>query len=258
MPLRPACDGPRCPPPGRRWGRPHLSRKGPVLGGVDVRRVADDEVHRAPPRGRHSAEQVALPDHHVEAEAGGIVPGEVDRLCGPVDGDDLGAGDQVLDGQRHGSGARSHVHHPRLLVVGEGLEGGLDQNLGLRPGDEHPRPDLQVEPEERLSPREVLERGSTSAGTEGPGVGPGHVRLDPPRRVEGGAVRPGQVGEQGLGLGAGAVDAMPGEVGLSAPDQPGRGQPGRLVGGPVSARHGGPRRAGRRAGGDAPRPGGRR
>jgi hypothetical protein len=72
--------------------RPNLSGEVRVRGNLHVRRIADDQGDGAAPGGGHRAEEVSPPDRHVESQADGVVPGQVDRLLGPVHGHDLGPG----------------------------------------------------------------------------------------------------------------------------------------------------------------------
>src|SRR5439155_10105807 len=114
------------------------------------------------------------------------------------------------DGQRDGTGTGAQVDHGGRLDRGDPPQAPVDQQFGLRPGDEHTRPDREIEQPERGPASEVLDRTAGGPVAYQPGVA-GQLRI-----VEAGAEQPApwypeDLGGEQLSVDPGRVHPGPGE-----------------------------------------------
>jgi len=106
-----------------------------------------------------------------KAEALGVGAGDFQRRAGGVGGEQLAARQLVGDRQRDRARTGADVEHPARPQ----LQRQLDQQLGLRPRDQYPPVDLELDVPEPLAPEDVRHRL--------PPQPPPHHLPKPPRRI---------------------------------------------------------------------------
>jgi len=220
-----------------------------TLGGLHVRRVADDEVEGAVLGGepRQHLQPLTLVQHHRRGVPVAVPLGPGEGLRGEVDGVHRGALQLERQGHRQAPRARPHVGDPEPLppVLRDPLPGQVHDQLGLRPRDEGARPHLEVAAVELPPPDDV--RGGLPPAAAHEAV-PRQVHLAPldgrvQAHEEPEAVHPEGVGHEQLRLQPGLAEPLALEEASSELQHLPRGAGGRRA----AARAPGGR--GRRAGG---------
>ena len=112
---------------------------------TDVGGIAHDEIESPAERRGQRPEQVALQHLHGEPEAFRVRPRELGCRRGDVHREDARVGTFRGDGERDGTGPRPDVDDGGIGHLRDGIEGGLDDDLGLGPRDEHAGTDLKDE-----------------------------------------------------------------------------------------------------------------
>lgn len=197
------------------------------LGRRNVRRIGRHEVKPPPRQGRP---EVALPGGypHAHPQCVGVAAGHGERVGREVDGVDGDRRTLGGEGDRDAPRARAEVGRGgRREVVGQGLQGQLDEALGLGPRHEHARVDGEAPTVEIPAPDDVRHGlALPTAGdeaAEGRQLGVGQGLLVAEVQVE--AAQPEGVGEENLCVEAGRIEAATGEVlrgpGQHAPEGPG-------------------------------------
>jgi hypothetical protein len=176
------------------------------VGGRDVGWVRDDGVEEH--AGLQAGEEIAFSETYAvaEAEAEGVVAGELQREQRDVSGEDFEHGLVGGECERDGSGACADVEDVhRLEALARPGEDSFDEVFGFRARDEGVRGDAEFEAEEFLQAEEVLQWDGCGAAlcesAEGFEVCFGQwgfgVSENPGARLREG------VGEQELGVAAG-------------------------------------------------------
>lgn len=178
-------------------------RQGGCVGGIHIRGIADDHVDAAQ-EGEKRREQVAsVPgDACRETETIGVVASHVQSGLGYVDAVDGGLSQLGREGKGDTAASCSDVDNGGALEGTEALQRGLDQDLGLRAGDEDVGGYQELVSPEGLGASEVLQR--TSARTFADEGEEERLLLGGQRlaRVgeERGAIPAGDVAEQTIGV----------------------------------------------------------
>jgi hypothetical protein len=129
-----------------------------------------------------------------------------------------------VDRQRDRAGPAAQVDDGRRVgpVDAVDAQAPLDQQLGLRPGNEHARPDRHLDPVERGDPGEVLERYPIGPGRDqrAQPLGPHRVERRPHR--EPGTGNAEHMRRQNLGVDPRGRDTGRRQNGHGFPDRPSR------------------------------------
>jgi hypothetical protein len=146
-----------------------LGRERGALVGADVGRIADDEVEAPLPRGpleRH--EPLPLDDLHGRAERVRVRPRAQDGRGRHVDGEDARTGELEGERDRDAAAARPDVGDRELArrAPPRELARAVDQELRLRPRDEHARTDAEGAAVELARARDVRRRLAPAAPHE--------------------------------------------------------------------------------------------
>ncbi len=145
-------EGPREERPLRLVGELRRQLRGVAF--RQVGRVRHDHVKASI---RHRREAVAAQQLHAlrQLEPLRVAPSHLEGRRREIGGGDLRLGSLLRQRQRDRSGAGAEIEDPqRGLPVLGGPKGGLDQRLGLRPGNQHVRRHLERKRPELLRPEQ--------------------------------------------------------------------------------------------------------
>ena len=130
------------------------------VGCSDIGWIGDDEIKLLLSQ---RTEPVALDEGHARAEPCRIGHGHPQRLAGTIECNHLGCVHLQRQGHCQRAAARTHVEHARTTAPGKMAECELDQQLGVRTGNQYGRRDHELAPVKLALPDKIGHRLARAA-----------------------------------------------------------------------------------------------